>query len=117
MPSGSEGQADSNLTAAGPGTGEQQICHIRARDDQDQANESHQHLDECEQLWSLPDAALQFRANRRATVVIRFWILAFERCADGGEFSLRRLLCGSRVQPALDYQVMAPAILERIRRL
>ena len=77
-PSRSDGQPDGDFAAAGPCASQQQIGDIRARDDEDQFHQAHQHLDESKQLRSLLDPPLQFCANRRAPVVIRLRILALQ---------------------------------------
>jgi len=91
-PSRSDGQPDCDLAAARAPPGQQQVRDVRARNNQDERHQPHQHLDERQQLWGLLDAPLQFRADRHMPVAIRLYVLALEGGPDNGKFSLRRFL-------------------------
>jgi len=79
-----------DLAAAGAAPGKQQVRHVRACNDQDERHQPYQHLGQRQQLWTLLDAPLQFRADCHASVAIRLYILALQGGPDNGKFSLRR---------------------------
>ena len=81
----SDGQPDGDLAAAGARPGQQQVRNVRARNDQDERHQPHQHLDDRQQLRRLLDAPLEFRADRHVPVAIRLHILALEGGPDDGQ--------------------------------
>jgi hypothetical protein len=91
-PPRSDRQPDRDLAAAGAPPRKQQVRDVRARNDQDERHQPHQHLDQRQQLWSLLDAPLQFRADRHVPVAIRLGIFALEGGSDNSKFSLRRFV-------------------------